>query len=88
MFIPNFIPMVADQSLESPLLIVSLHVAGWSLPLGLSSPSAISLSVPGSATTPVSALLQPCTPAAMQHPRAQGGALFIESITNVLPAHV
>ena len=67
--IPNFVPMVAGQSLESHPLRVSLHAASWSLPLGLSTPAAVSVSVLSTATTPASALLScslavvpPCHP--------------------------
>ena len=55
-----------------------------SLPLGLSAPGAISVSVLCTATTPVSALLQPCSHATVS-PRAPGGALYIESIVTYCP---
>ena len=67
--IPNFIPMVAGQSLEFHPLRASLHAASQSLPLGLSARTAISVSVLGAATTPVFSLLSyslaampPCHP--------------------------
>ncbi|XP_057347262.1 spliceosome-associated protein CWC15 homolog [Manis pentadactyla] len=43
-------------------LRASLLAASWSLPLGLSAPTAVSVSVLGAATTPPSALLQLCSP--------------------------
>ena len=57
-FIPNFIPMVAGRSPESCPLRVSLHTARRCLPLGLSTPVAIPVSVLSADTTPVSAHLQ------------------------------
>ena len=60
--IPNFISTVAGQSVESHPLRASVHVASQSLPLGLSAPRAISVSVLGAAITPVSVLWQLCSP--------------------------
>ena len=76
--ISNFIPTVVGDSLEFCPLRGSLHAANQSLPLGLSAPVAISVSVLGAATTPVSSLLS-CSHATML-PRALGGPLYIESI--------
>ena len=71
--IPNFIPTVAGQSLESHPLRVSLHAASQSLPLGLSpppTPAAILVSVLSAATSPASALLS-CSLAAVPLCRAE-----------------
>ena len=76
--IPNFISMVAGQSLESCPLRASLRTASRSRPLGLSTHSAIAVSVF------VFALLQPCSCATMLL-KALGGALYIESITMYCP---
>ena len=75
--IPNFIFTVAGQSLESHPLRASLHAASWSLPLGLSTHAAISVSVLGATTTPASSLLT-CSLAAIPPCCTEHGAgLFI-----------
>ena len=87
--IPNFISMVAGQSLESHSLRASLHAASWSLPLGPSArPSSEPLCLHSHPLglcpqcchhfSLCSDLLQPCSCATMSH-RALGRALYIES---------
>ena len=89
--ISNFISMVAGQSLESHSLRVSLHVASWSLPLGLSACTVVLHSHPLGLcprrchhSSLCSALLQPCSLATMSH-RALGRALYIETTAMYCP---
>ena len=62
--IPNFIPMVSGQSLESRSLRASLRAASRSLPLASTHTAVLWASVLGAATTPASALLS-CSLAAL-----------------------
>ena len=80
MFLPNFIPTVAVQSLESLSLRASLQAASQSLPLGLSHPGSHFTLCP--LHCHLSSL---CSPSALQQPRVLGGVLYIESITTYCP---
>ena len=85
--IPNFISTVAGQSLESCRLRMSLHAARRSLPLGLSAPTAVSVSALHAATTSVSSLLS-CSFAAVPPCHAQSTSrtlYYIESTAMYCP---